>query len=463
MDEPGGAGATRRRRRTVRRRAPERGHAPGVLLGCALIAGTQMTWGLVIPVLPVYAEELGSGAAALGVVVAAFGLGRLVIDIPAGALAQRVDQRRLLVASVAAVAVFTLLTAAVTSIGQLVAVRALLGLAGGVAITTGQALLSGSDPARLGRTMAALQGYQLAGAATGPVLGGLLVGIDARLPFLVGGGILVALVVLALARPVPRWPVAAPRTGTPGAESSRLLTSGLVGVSVIGFTIFFVRFGGQQFLFPLLAYEQAGLSPAELGVALAAVTLLSLGLMRLAGTVTDRVGRRPVVIVSTTVLGVGVLGFLAAESAVLFLAALVLTSVATAFTGPPTGAYLAESVAPQHRGVAVGIYRTCGDGATLVGPLLLGWLFATGRSTAAVLVLAGTTVLAALVFAVLTSRRRPRADRPSRSPDLSVPTSERGTHDHDRTGPPPREPLLAGRGDHRRAARRLPQRADDLP
>lgn len=417
---------------------------------CALIAGTQMTWGLVIPVLPVYADQLGSGPAALGIVVAAFGLGRLLIDIPAGAVAQRVDQRRLLVGSVAAVAVFTLLTAAVTSIGQLVATRTALGLAGGVAITTGQALLSGSNPARLGQTMAALQGYQLAGAAMGPVLGGVLVGVDARLPFLAGGGILVALVVFALLRPVPRWPEAAPRAGTPCAESSRLLNSGLVGVSIIGFTIFFVRFGGQQFLFPLLAYEQAGLSPAQLGVSLAAVTLLSLGLMRSAGRLTDRVGRRPVVIVSTTVLGVGVLGFLAADSAVLFLAALVLTGVATAFTGPPTGAYLAESVAPQHRGVAVGIYRTCGDGATLLGPLLLGWMFATGHSAAAVLLLSATTVLAALAFGVLTSRRRPVACQSSSPQTLSVPTPKRGTHDHDRTGAPNHlGPLLSGRGDHR--------------
>ena len=85
MAEDGGADGPRRCPRRSRR-ARQR-YEPGVLALCALVAGTQMTWGLVVPVLPVYADRLGAGPAALGVVVAAFGLGRLVIDIPAGAVA----------------------------------------------------------------------------------------------------------------------------------------------------------------------------------------------------------------------------------------------------------------------------------------------------------------------------------------------------------------------------------------
>lgn len=400
MSERGGAGARTTLLRRSRTARVER--VPGVLVVCALVAGTQMTWGLVVPVLPVYADRLGAGPGALGLVVAAFGLGRLVINVPAGALAQRVDQRRLLLWAVAAVTVATFLCAAVTTIEALVAVRFLLGLAGGVAITTGQALLSGSDPARLGQTMASLQAYQLAGGALGPAVGGLLVGVDARLPFLAGGLVLVLAVVLALVRPVPRWdPPPPPLPGSPGAGTPRLWTRALVAVSAIGFTVFLVRFGGQQFLFPVLAYSEAGMSPAQLGAAIAAVTVVSLGLTRVAGTLTDRWGRRPVVLASTTVLGLAVLGFLGAGSAPVFVAALVLTGVATAFTGPPTGAYLAESVAPAKPGLAVGVYRTCGDVATLVGPLGLGWLVAAGHPRGAVLALAGTTVIAAALFALL--------------------------------------------------------------
>lgn len=363
-----------------------------------------MTWGLVIPVLPVYADGLGAGPAVLGGVVAAFGLGRLLVDFPAGMIAQRLDQRRLLVASVAAIACFTLLTAAVTSIGQLVAVRLLTGLAGGVAMTSGQALLMHTEPARLGRTMGALQAYQLAGGALGPVIGGVLVGVDARLPFVAGGIILVTLTLLGVLRPIPRWQPVSHRARPAGEPGPRLWTAGLVSISFVGFSIFLVRFGGQQFLFPVLAYDRAGLSPAQLGTALAVTTLLSLGLVRLAGSVTDRWGRRPVVVVSTATLGLVTLGFLGAGSVSVFLTALVLTGVATAFTGPPTGAYLADAVAPQKRGMAVGVYRTFGDLATLVGPLFFGWLVAAGAERAAVVILSGTTLTASALFTVLSKR-----------------------------------------------------------
>lgn len=408
-----------------------------------------MTWGLVIPVLPVYAGGLGAGPAVLGAVVAAFGLGRLLVDFPAGVIAQRVDQRRLLVASVAAVACFTILTAAVTSIGQLVAIRGLTGLAGGVAMTSGQALLTHSEPARLGRTMGALQAYQLAGGALGPVIGGVLVGVDPRLPFLAGGIILVTLTVLGVLRPVPRWQPVTDLRPPAGEAHPRLWTAGLVSVSVVGFSVFFVRFGGQQFLFPVLAYERAGLSPAQLGTALAVTTLLSLGLVRLAGSVTDRWGRRPVVMASTATLGLVTLGFLGAGSAPVFLSALVLTGVAMAFTGPPTGAYLADAVAPQKRGMAVGVYRTCGDLATLVGPLGLGWLVAVGAETAAVAILSGTMVAAAVFFAVLSRRHTSHVARVS-PPSASMagratePATSRPPNGHGPpAAPPATNPLLS--------------------
>src|SRR5690606_32202106 len=100
-------------RRAGRRRLRPRTRLPaGVPMVCALVAGAQTTWGLVIPVLPVYADRLGAGAATLGVVVAAFGLGRLVVGVPAGVLAQRTPQRALLLTATAALALVTLATVA---------------------------------------------------------------------------------------------------------------------------------------------------------------------------------------------------------------------------------------------------------------------------------------------------------------------------------------------------------------
>lgn len=391
----------------VRRRRPARDRLPrGVLVVCLLVAGTQMTWGLVVPVLPLYADRLGAGATALGLVVSVFGVGRLLTNVPAGLLAQRVDARRLLVGAVGGVALLTLATALVASTWQLVALRLLTGVAGGVAITVGQMVLAETDPARWGRTMSALQAYQLAGGSVGPVVGGVTVGIDARLPFVVAGLLLVSFAVVGSLRPMPERVAAAPAGR--GERPARLWNRGLVAVCVVGFAVFLVRFGGQQYLAPVLAYDRAGLTSAQLGVVLGVVTVLGLLLLRLAGTVTDRYGRHRVVTVVTVLLGLAVLTLLGAEHAALVVAAVVLVGLLTTFSGPATGAYLAESAAAGHKGVAVGVYRTCGDVGTLVGPVALGALVGAGHWEVAVVVLAAVTVLAGLVFATLTARGSPR-------------------------------------------------------
>ena len=386
----------------------------GVALVCLVVAGTQTTWGLVIPVLPIYVTSLGASAAVMGAAVAVFGLGRILVNIPAGAATQRLNHRAMLVVGTALVALGTLATGYVDSVEQLLWMRFLTGLGGGIVVTTGQTMLSHTDPERLGRTMSVLQAFQMAGGALGPAIGGFLVGFGAGVPFIACGAALALLALCAALFALPGKAAHSEATAvaTAGERGSAVWTRGLVAVSVVGFTIFFVRFGGQQFMFPVLAYEWAGLSPAVLGLFIAGSTALNLLLVRPSGILTDRWGRRRTVVAATLAVGICTLGFLGSGSSWVFLAALLCTGVAMAFTGPSTGAFLAESVPPDKRGTAVGIYRTAGDVAILVGPLSLGWLIEHGHTASAVVLLAVITVVVAVVFAVLTRPPAPVVPAP---------------------------------------------------
>ncbi len=379
----------------------------GILLICLMVAGTQATWGLMIPVLPVYVETLGAGAAAAGAAVTAFGVGRLVINVPAGMASNRWNQRALLVGGVLFVAAATAVTGFVGSIEQLLAARLLTGVGGGIVITTGQAMLSHTDPARLGRTMSLLQGFQMAGSSMGPAFGGFLVIVGPSLPYVVCGGLLV---MLALAGSVLRLPNrrehGATSGGGTGPKPRSVWSLSLVAVSLVGLTVFLVRFGGQQFLFPVLAYERAGLTPTTLGLAITGATAVTLLLVPVAGRLTDRWGRRPTVVVAMLGLAVSTLGFLASPVPAGFVTALVVTSVAMALTGPSTAAFLAETTSPEQRGTAVGIFRTFGDLGIIVGPILLGWLLGRGLEDLAIIALAAMAVIAAVVFVILTATRR---------------------------------------------------------
>lgn len=401
----GGRSAGSPPRTTQRRRG--RARTPrerGVLLVFIVVAGTQTTWGIVIPVLPLYVGTLTASASVLGAAVAVFGLGRLLINIPAGIATRRLDHRAMLVVGTLVVAASTLATGYVDSVEQLLWTRFVTGLGGGVVVTTGQTMLTQTDPRRLGRTMSGLQAFQLAGGALGPALGGFLVGLGVGVPFLACGVGLAVLAVAAAVCPLPdgRGRAADVVPESDPADGSSVWTRGLVAVSIVGFTVFFVRFGGQQFMFPVLAYDWAGITPAVLGVLITGSTVLNLLLVGPSGVLTDRWGRRRTVVAATVAVGFCTLGFLGSASAVVFGVALVATGVAMAFTGPSTGAFLAESVPPAKRGTAVGIYRTAGDVAILLGPLCLGWLLEAGHVVPAILLLALVTLASALLFAHLT-------------------------------------------------------------
>ena len=115
---------------------------PVLLVVFFAVATTQMASGVVVPVLPAYAEEFGAGATELGLVVAMFGIGRLVVNVPAGVLSQRVDPRKLLVGAVLGVVALQVATGFAPNLTALLACRLVLGLAGGTAITCGMVLVS---------------------------------------------------------------------------------------------------------------------------------------------------------------------------------------------------------------------------------------------------------------------------------------------------------------------------------
>jgi MFS family permease len=163
----------------LRARDRVRGGATGIpeqtLLLCCLIGATQMTWGTIVPALPLYVDRFGATALILGPIIAAFGVGRALANIPAG-LALRWWRPRPYLRVVALLLVLvTVLTGFAADAGVLIAARVLAGILGGAAVTIGFAVLVAGAPAeRRGRVMATATAVQMSAGALGAFLGGLV-------------------------------------------------------------------------------------------------------------------------------------------------------------------------------------------------------------------------------------------------------------------------------------------------
>lgn len=416
-----------------------------VVIACCLVASAQITWGAIVPALPRYGDMFSVSSFLLGAIVAAFGVGRLLVNIPAGLLADRFGPRRLLLGALVGLVVVTVLTAFAPTLPVLLVARFSAGILGGSVVTIGLAVVTARAPADArGTVLATAQAVQLAGGAMGPVVGGLVLdrwGLHAV--FFAAAVPAVACLLWTLLQPdrefwgkTPQAPGLAPveadaefvtservrvSHGTSSLEAHELdgraaAASGrrrvatdlaaFVGLNVVGFAVFVIRFGGEQSLVPILG-DRVGMSSTQLGLSIGVITLVSLGLLPLLARLLDAGWRRRLLVPGMLVAAVAIVLYPVADTPLLFGAVVVTAGVGAAVGGIVPGVVLADVAAPGRQGAAMGIFRSTGDLGAVVGPLALGLALDHWGPGTASLSLAAVAAVSAVAYLLLVRGTRP--------------------------------------------------------
>jgi MFS transporter, DHA1 family, tetracycline resistance protein len=185
-------------------------------------------FGIIIPLLPFYAETFGASPFVIGLLFAVFSLCQLVAAPLLGDLSDRRGRRPVLVFSLAGTAVSFVMLALAHSLWMLFAARIVDGLSGGNISTARAYVADITEPKDRARA------YGLIGAAfglgfiVGPALSGILAGISYTAPIWAAAGITLAATVMAwlwLPETVHR---AHAGTGNPLANVAALWTRPLV-------------------------------------------------------------------------------------------------------------------------------------------------------------------------------------------------------------------------------------------
>lgn len=423
------------------RRSEAAGWEQTILL-CALIGTAQITWGAVVPVLPLYVTALQAPVAVLGPIIAAFAIGRVVGNVPAGLLMRRVNARVMLHSVLLGLA---LTTAATGLVGDLVAVfvlRLVAGVLGGAAVTIAFAvLLAGAPASRRGRVVTTANVVQMSAAAVGSLLGGAVVTVAGTTGAFAAAALPVLLAVgwelvrpargywdalrgeqPATTRRAGRERIAAPATDPDASAAARPSGRGavLVSLAAVSFALFFARFAAEQGIVPVLAYDQGGLDPFGLGLAMAAGTVLSIAVLPLVGRGVDRGARLSIVIPSTLVSAVALVAFGLLEVPWAFALAIAGYGLATSIANVVPGVITAEAFPGRRAGAAVGVTRTAGDIGAAAGPLVVfavadAWSPLAALGLTALVLLAAMTAFALVHLRVIRgSARGDRQRTPSR-------------------------------------------------
>jgi multidrug resistance protein len=272
--------------------------------------------GIVVPLLPVYAHSLGAGGFYIGLIFGAFSLSRTLLLPYFGRWSDRRGRRPFIVVGLAAYALISLAFMVSQTVGGLIAIRFVQGIASAMMMPVIQAYVGDITPqGREGSTMGLFNMAMFLGLSLGPVLGGL---INDRfsLHWAFGAMGLLSLVsfllALALLPPTAREQ-AMQRPRAPIAWRRLMGDRGIAGLFLFRWA-YASCIGIMWGFVPVLADRDFGMSSAAIGILVMLGVLIS-GLMHLPmGLAADRMGKRRLMIGGGILIGGGMLLFYTAAS-----------------------------------------------------------------------------------------------------------------------------------------------------
>lgn len=343
----------------------------------AAAAAVAVGYGLVAPVLPQYARDFDVSAAAASVVVSAFAFFRLVFAPVGGALVTRLGERWVYMTGLLVVAASTLATGCAQSYWQLLLFRGLGGLGSTMFTISAMALLVQlAPPGARGRVSGLYATAFLLGNITGPAIGGRLGEYGMRVPFFVyAGTLLVATALVALFLRGGRKRVPSPdeepqeTLSVRDAISDTGYRASLVSAFANGFGSFGVRVG----IIPLFAASTFSAGPAVAGTALASFAVGTGAVVTFSGRLSDRLGRKPLVLTGLVVAGVATLGMGHVTTVPLLVAASAVGGVGAGLLNPSQQATVADVIGPDRGGgKAMAAFQMATDSGTICGPIVIG-------------------------------------------------------------------------------------------
>jgi MFS family permease len=376
---------------------------PGAIWVLAVVAFlVSIGFGVVYPVLPVFARTFGVSNFLVAMVVSAFALMRLLFAPVAGRLVVRLAERSLLVAGVWIVAASSGLAGLATSYGGLLAWRAVGGIGSAMfSISAMGMLLALAPPERRGRASGMFSGGFLLGGMAGPAVGGLLTGISMNAPFFFYAGTLAAAGLVALiALPGGNVARSSSPDGLPILFLTALRDSRFRAAVGSAFAHGWQSQGVRSLLVPLIIVEVLLLEPSWTGIAFGIAAAAQALALTASGWATDRIGRRPLLVAGSAVTAVVGAFFALAGSYVLLVVLLCLYGVGVSMASTAAQATVGDALG-RRGGSAIAGYQMAGDVGTIIGPLVAGLLADRLPMTAAfgvgAALLVGSTVLAWLM------------------------------------------------------------------
>lgn len=342
----------------------------------AVAFSVALGFGIVAPVIPVFARNFGVGQTAAGLVISAFAFMRLCFSPFGGWLVNRFGERVIMAIGIGIVAVSSLLTGLSQNYEQMLALRGIGGVGSVMFSVSAQSLMLRAVPtSQRGQASSRFYGGFLLGGLTGPALGGLLGGISLRLPFFLYAGTLAVAGTIAMVflhrsgRAEIASAAAVPVTTLRIALKDKAYQAALTVNAGTGWAIFGIR----SSLVPLFVVEALHRGTVWIGLGLLVGSITDVILLQKTGKLSDSIGRRPMMLGGTLLGATGALLLAFAPHLPAYLLAMAILGAASSMLSVGPSAVVGD-VVQGRGGTVVSTFGMASDLGAVVGPLVAGAL-----------------------------------------------------------------------------------------
>ena len=370
------------------------------------------------PVLPLFAESIGTPEYLMGIVAAASTIPGILVSLPAGSLSDIFGRRKVLILSSVIFASAPFLYLLVTLPWQLITVRFYHGFATAIFVPVANATIAEGFPKHRGEKMSTFSSATAVGRMVAPFLGGYILSVTSSnyhdLYVSVGiAGVIALLVAMTL-----------PRKGSTKNEEQELQkmwksnnfsgflsnwkkviqNRGVLVTSAVESAIYYT-FGAFEFFLALYA-KSIGLDEFLVGVILGLQLVMVVISKPFMGWLSDRIGRRIPIVIGLIVASAPLIVTSLATSFVELAAVSVMYGLGFSLVTSSTVALVSDLVSKELYGASMGFLSTIMDVGQALGPIITGFILATSAGFSGAFIALGAILLVFSVFFSMTTRAR---------------------------------------------------------
>jgi MFS family permease len=347
-----------------------------LFIGFSIMAGMSLSSSF----LPILANDLDPSGVLVGLVVSSWFFSRIFIEIPAGIISDRIGRRRLLVSGLAFSLFGPIICSQANHIYLLIIGRAIWGMGTALYFMSNLALLMDIlPPVSRGRALGVFQGFEFIGSFIGAPIGAYLATIISftQVFYVTAFFMLASFIVAYTSRNMRNLKKAdkdSPQLNL-GEILSNLRNLDIILVCLSNFFRMFTRFGIYQTVLQLYLNQILGLSVSNIGWVISMRIAGMVLFLFIAGSLSDKYGRKPVLVIGYMISGVALYAFSISENMAFLYFSGLIAGIGDALDMTTLMALLTDITPESARGAVVGLFRTFMDIGGFLGPIIFMLVF----------------------------------------------------------------------------------------